>query len=310
MKEYNFHRLTQDSIKDLVLLYEKSFGKKTDLQTIKAKFNTGCFGLDYIGFIAYSEKKEPSGFYGVFPCMAEYDGKQVVVAQSGHTMTHPKHRGKGLFTKLAKVTYELCKEQGVHAVFGFPNVNSYPGFVKKLDWVHFDDYQSFHSPANFFNSTKLERIGISKEKIRERGESMLKKQEKRVAFDNSLSKDFIRILHDQNYFNYKIYAENFVIETESYQVWCKLTNMFLLVGDLSCQTLDEFKFVYKELLKLSKRLLVPHVRFQVSSETKLFSWCKELGLEMGNTYPIAGLKIDPDFELEKMKFTLSDIDTF
>ncbi|MBK7966362.1 MAG: hypothetical protein IPK10_14485 [Bacteroidetes bacterium] len=50
-------------------------------------------------------------------------------------MTHKNHGGKGLFTKLASLTYELCKTYNLAFVFGFPNYNSYPGFVKKLNWV-------------------------------------------------------------------------------------------------------------------------------------------------------------------------------
>lgn len=46
------------------------------------------------------------------------------------TVTHPDHRGKGLFKKLAKTTYDYAKEQGFEFVLGVANANSYPGYMK------------------------------------------------------------------------------------------------------------------------------------------------------------------------------------
>jgi len=49
-----------------------------------------------------------------------------------NTATHPDFQGKGLFTALAKKTYESGADQGFTAVFGVANGNSTPGFIRKL----------------------------------------------------------------------------------------------------------------------------------------------------------------------------------
>lgn len=46
------------------------------------------------------------------------------------TVTHPAHRGKGLFKKLAQTTYDYAKEQGFEFVLGVANANSFPGYMK------------------------------------------------------------------------------------------------------------------------------------------------------------------------------------
>lgn len=110
--------------------------------TLEAKFQTKPFGAEYIGYVAYPAGSEskfgghvvPAAYYGVFPVVAIFDGSEVLCAQSGETMTHPEHRGRGLFIELARKTYAAARGEGIKFVFGFPSDSSYPGFSRKLDW--------------------------------------------------------------------------------------------------------------------------------------------------------------------------------
>lgn len=63
------------------------------------------------------------------------NGREIVAGQSCDTMVRSDHRGKNWFTKLATTNYETAKEDGSRCVFGFPNRNSYPGFMKHLSWI-------------------------------------------------------------------------------------------------------------------------------------------------------------------------------
>lgn len=96
-----------------------------------------------MGFIAYAPDGEPAAFYGVFPVMARIGGRAERIAQSGDTMVRKAHEGRGLFTRLAKVTYQQANQDGIAGVFGFPSASSYPGFVRKLDWQHPANIQRF-----------------------------------------------------------------------------------------------------------------------------------------------------------------------
>tara|TARA_Y100001960_G_C14743441_1_gene864316 strand:- start:1256 stop:2329 length:1074 start_codon:yes stop_codon:yes gene_type:complete len=80
-----------------------------------------------------------AGLYTLWPISLYLAGTEVLGGQSMDTMTHPDHQGRGLFTKLALASYEIAASRGVKALYGFPNPNSYPGFVNKLNWDHTGD---------------------------------------------------------------------------------------------------------------------------------------------------------------------------
>ena len=61
-------------------------------------------------------------------------GKEILAGQSCDTMIRSDQRGKRWFTRLAESNYEYASANGVQAVFGFPNRNSFPGFMKYLGW--------------------------------------------------------------------------------------------------------------------------------------------------------------------------------
>src|SRR5690349_10058338 len=144
VEEYYFERLTPENISDLVSIYKEAFGKVVTVDFLNNKNNTAWCGISYAGYIAYaSATKTPAAFYGVFPCYLSYQGQTILAAQSGDTMTHKDHQGKGLFVTLAKKTYQLVESLGVKVVFGFPNENSYPGFVRKLNWDHYEDLHAY-----------------------------------------------------------------------------------------------------------------------------------------------------------------------
>lgn len=68
--------------------------------------------------------------YACIPYKMEIAGRVVTGLFDMATVTHPDHRGKGLFKKLAKVTYDFAKEQGYEFVLGVANANSFPGYMK------------------------------------------------------------------------------------------------------------------------------------------------------------------------------------
>lgn len=72
--------------------------------------------------------------YALVPVKMEIEGRVVLGLLSMATVTHPDHRGKGLFKKLAKMTYDYAAQNGFEFVVGVANANSYPGFVKYFDF--------------------------------------------------------------------------------------------------------------------------------------------------------------------------------
>ena len=73
--------------------------------------------------------------YACIPYKMEIAGRVVTGLFDMATVTHPDHRGKGLFKKLAKVTYDYAKEQGYEFVLGVANANSFPGYMKYFSFT-------------------------------------------------------------------------------------------------------------------------------------------------------------------------------
>jgi GNAT superfamily N-acetyltransferase len=63
-------------------------------------------------------------------------GEIVPGALSLNTVTHPEHQGKGLFTRLARETFEKAGRDGFRLITGVANAASFPGFTKKLEFRH------------------------------------------------------------------------------------------------------------------------------------------------------------------------------
>jgi hypothetical protein len=73
--------------------------------------------------------------YVCVPADARVLGRDCRVLLSLNTATHPEYQGKGLFTRLADLTYAAGAEKGFEAVYGVANANSTPGFLKKLGFA-------------------------------------------------------------------------------------------------------------------------------------------------------------------------------
>ena len=70
--------------------------------------------------------------YVCVPVSAIVNGCPARVLLSLNTATHPQFQGKGLFTKLAAMTYDAAALAGFEGVYGVANANSTPGFIRKL----------------------------------------------------------------------------------------------------------------------------------------------------------------------------------
>ena len=57
-------------------------------------------------------------------------GRKVKAVQSSDTIVHPAYRGRGIFSRLLVYGENRYQDLGCEFVFGFPNENSMPGFLK------------------------------------------------------------------------------------------------------------------------------------------------------------------------------------
>jgi GNAT superfamily N-acetyltransferase len=84
-----------------------------------------------VGFDAW-EGSTLAAHYVCVPAAVTIAGESVLSLLSLNTATHPQFQGKGLFSKLAQLTYDDGKARGFDCIYGVANANSTPGFVRKL----------------------------------------------------------------------------------------------------------------------------------------------------------------------------------
>ena len=311
MSEYSFERVSENNVADLLLIYKDAFDKELNLEVFKQKQNTKEFGDSYVGFIAYYQNKNPVAFYGVYPCKIEYEGVKYLAAQSGDTMTHSAHTGKGLFTQLALKTYAYCQENGFHLVFGFPNENSYPGFIKKLGWSHFDDMTPYLIRVKCIPWIRLKNTFKLPQALHDKWcDFVFNKLKEFNLLETSLVRETAVVDHSGDFFSYKTYGENYLIQLNGINVWLKSDDRFLIIGDIDSCSETEFEKTIHALKKIAFKLGLPHLRFHSSSNTWGQNMFNKFGFPMELKYPVGGINFTNEIPLEKLKFTGADNDTF
>ncbi len=72
--------------------------------------------------------------YACIPVKMKIEGRVVSGLLDIATVTHPDHRGRGLFKKLAGITFNYAKENGYEFILGVANASSFPGYMKYFDF--------------------------------------------------------------------------------------------------------------------------------------------------------------------------------
>lgn len=125
---------------------DTSLKKIVDLQNVvyegKHSFSIRGFRQRYlnnpmgkvVSFNAFY-KDEIVAHYACIPYKMKIDGQIVLGLLDIATVTHPDHRGKGLFKTLAQRTFQYAKENGFEFVLGVANANSFPGYMKHFPFT-------------------------------------------------------------------------------------------------------------------------------------------------------------------------------
>lgn len=308
--EYFIERLTENNLADIEELHAAVYGKMPPPGFFFKKYNTAFTGVNYMGYIAYKPDGLPIAYYGVIPCFIKIDDKLVLSAQSADTMTHPGFRFKGLFVELSNLTFQLCRDNNINLLFGFPNQNSIHGAVNKLHWLVTEQMECFVIQSGgfpwhkVFNKLPFLTGGFSAYQKKQISKYVLPQQ----GIANSVFEDgFAGVYRDNNYLNYKTYTPNYVIKTGNSILWIKI-GATLVIGDILIKPAD-FDDMMHHLLKLARKLGIAEVYFHTSTGTALHS------LFLSRWEPIPSFAVlfqdfKGDIEIDKIKFTSADIDTF
>ena len=294
MSNYAFARLDATNLKDLYTLFAAVYNKPCPQSYFERKYDTAYTGVTYIGYLAYLDTR-PVAYYGVVPTVLSIRQQRVLAAQSCDTMTHPAHQKKGLFVKLAKQTIDLAKQEGIHLVFGFPNQNSYPGFIKHLGFTHAD---TMHRYTIRFSNTPfkvlMRKMGLA-------GGRQISEPVSNIL----LQEGHDGVIYDQAYRTYKTYNSNTVIGTKEQRFWVNLPKGGW-IGALAPLNKELFSQTLRNLESLTK---APSITFMISPGTGPDSaLSKTMRAEKG--FAVIVKNLSGKYETSRLKFQFSDIDIF
>jgi GNAT superfamily N-acetyltransferase len=134
VEEWRLERYRDGDESAVLELFATVFGKARSLEHWRWQFKDNPYGGPFTSMARRVRDNAVVGSYSVMPLMLNVCGKPVLACQSVDTAVHPEFRGQRIFEKTAVDCYEWCAASGLAAVVGFPNANSYPGFVRGLEW--------------------------------------------------------------------------------------------------------------------------------------------------------------------------------
>lgn len=121
-------------------LFAESFNKPLDKALWHWAYIDNPFGDPLVAIALHQGRVV--GHYAVVPMDLENGSAKLSGFLSMTTMVAVDFRMHKLFQRLAEMVYERVKKLKVPAiVFGFPNDNSAPGFIKRLGWTISEDYK-------------------------------------------------------------------------------------------------------------------------------------------------------------------------
>lgn len=308
--EFAYKRLTNDNIGDLQSLFRIVFKKKISRASVIKKYDNSLNNGKYLGFLAYNQNNQPIGFHGATFYELEYKNETYTVAQGGDSMTHPRYQGKGLFTNLGKIMQALAAEEGILFLYGFPNQNSYPGYIKKLDWKFTGKMKCYTIQVKCIPFENIFRkFGLnSLNRIRFKRATRHLKSLTPILRSSVINKEYGGVKRDYRFYRYKSYSNNHTLEIEGCKVWLKIHGA-MLIGDIENFSEDVKMNVLSTLKKIALKIGVQKIIFQTSPNTHIDQFLSK-EYEAVETFPIGFYDIKSPIPLDKLNFTYGDLDTF
>lgn len=309
-KGYHIERLSKKNFEALDKLHNVVYRRPYPPGYFAKKYDTSYTGVEYIGYLAYNENGNPIAYYGVIPCFIRYQDQLILAAQSADAMTHPKYQFKGLFVQLANLTLDLCAEEGISLVFGFPNQTSLHTFLVRLKWQMTESMDCYIVPVSTISTEKMIRkLPFIGRKFKQYQQKILDKylvQQKGI--ENSVFKDgFGGVNRNALYMNYKTYHDSYVIRIDKALLWIRIKNN-LIIGDMDCQQ-EDFDEVMRKLKKLAFRLGLAEIHFHTCHQTRLSTLFAER-YEAVPSYYVMFKSLGSHIPLDRLKFTFADQDIF
>ena len=139
IKGLRIRKLLTDDIENFVKFFKSEGVINQNSEEFKWQYNYHSTEVKDIYIAEPIEKTDREKYffaavYCISPRKFLIDKNEYGCSLSLQTLTGVPYRSRGLFVHLAKTCYNEAKKEGVKFVYGSPNDNSMPSFIKHLDW--------------------------------------------------------------------------------------------------------------------------------------------------------------------------------
>lgn len=140
-RAWNTRRYQPGDERDLLALFNRVFEKQRSLEHWRWQFERNPYAPPTIVVARRDRDGLLAGSHVVMPIALNTAGTRVLAAHTLDLVVHEDFRRQGLFETTARECFAWCLERGLRAVIAFPNAQSYPGFVRSLQWSRILDPQ-------------------------------------------------------------------------------------------------------------------------------------------------------------------------
>jgi len=127
-------RYTPEDLSEMIEMTRSYYGdiEIANRNYLKWQYEDNPAGQALIMLAKDPDQNILAGQYIVIPAQIQHGEHLVQGTLSLNTLTKTAYQGQGIFTGLAAAANKACAAEGFAFTYGFPNPNSYPGFIKKL----------------------------------------------------------------------------------------------------------------------------------------------------------------------------------
>ena len=153
----------ESKLHDAYAVFKEVFQSDMSYETFVHKHVENPEYMGELANLVYYENGLAKGTNSFMGQMFLYGQEEIFALQSCDTAVLPETRGKGVFSSLIRQALETVRENKIPFLFGLPNQNSYPGFVKLglLEVGRFSSYFAIYHPFKFLWGRLMKRAAPS-----------------------------------------------------------------------------------------------------------------------------------------------------
>jgi len=312
---YTLTVLRGADLAQLAPFYRATFGRREfAADWLARKYACSFGGVEAFSCVAFDERGEPAGAFGILPAPIRFGDRLEVGGQPVDAATGAAHRRRGLFVRLAEMARETCEAVGISFLYAFPHPagGSYPGFVNRLGYSHIDDLLEHRLSVR---TPPVERIARRTPGIRRLYDGyadhvVARRRARDGVLGNSLLADgFAAVDRDPALHRYKErFAGSSVLAVPGGRIWARRGGA-LYLGDLEAATEADATRCADSLHGLARRLGIARVVFQASRETR-FTTLLRARFRQGPGLAVVYRDLSSEIPHERLRFTFGDLDNF